>query len=574
MCGIVGVVSTEMVSSSEILRMLKRLDYRGYDSWGFATNRGDLVKEVGQIPAEPPISISSHVGIAHTRWSTHGGVTKENAHPHTDCSGNLTVVHNGIIENYAEMKAKLEKIGHSFRSQTDTEVIAHFFEEKMKQGKPVEGAIEDFFKEAEGTFAILLVRNGENRIYALKRDSPLAIGIIEGGFIIASDIYAFSGKTEKAIWFDNNEWAVIEPTEYSIFDSEGKQIQKPVQTFTWPSEPASGKFEHFMIKEIHESPDVARRLLVSLKTSQKEKLTRLCELMRIAKKVVFVAAGTSYHATLLGVYFLNRAGIEAQTIIASEFSDYAFIDHRTLVIALSQSGETMDVIKALQSVKRKGAMIASLVNVPYSTIQRMSDISMEICAGQEVCVAATKSFVNQVMLLATIAKQFGYDGVDIDRLPTELEAVFESEENIKALAKQLKDAKDLYILGRGLAYPVSREIALKLKEISYIHAEGMMGGELKHGTLALIEPGIPVIGLVDNTDIISNLKEVESRGGNIIVFADCPTEFKGIHIKASSQPSFALGATILGQLLTYYTAKERGLPIDKPRNLAKSVTVK
>jgi glucosamine--fructose-6-phosphate aminotransferase (isomerizing) len=292
-----------------------------------------------------------------------------------------------------------------------------------------------------------------------------------------------------------------------------------------------------------------------------------------SRRVVFVAAGTSYHASLLGVYFLNRAGIEAHTIIASEFRNFTLLDENTLVIAITQSGETMDVIEALHGIKQKGVKIASLVNVPYSTVQRMSNISINICAGQEICVAATKTFVNQVIALMHLASLFGY-GNDIESVPNEIRNLFNDEEKIKYLAKKLKHKKDLYIIGRGMMYPISREIALKLKEIAYIHAEGMMGGELKHGTIALIEEDVPVMGLVDNDEIISNLKEVEARGADVLVISDCDTEFKGFELKASSDAVFSIAATVIGQLLTYYIAKEKCLPIDRPRNLAKSVTVK
>jgi len=573
MCGIVGIVSKNSVPCNSVISSLKRLEYRGYDSWGIATSDGFISKAVGEIPANPNFDEESKMMILHTRWSTHGTVTQQNAHPHADCTNSLFIVHNGIIENYEEIKKSLERRGHLFNSQTDSEVIAHYFEEKLREGKKIEDAIPDFMSEADGTFAIMIMQKGSDKLYAIKRDSPLVLGLLNDGLVLASDIYAFSDKTNRAIWFENGEFAIIDANGYQFYDSVGKALYKAEQTFELPPEPPIGKFDHFMIKEIHEIPAVGKRLLLSLKTAQKSKLEELASLTKKSHKVIFVAAGTSYHASLLGVYLLNKTGVEAQTVIASEFKDYAFIDDRTLVIALSQSGETMDVIDALKVAKAKGAKIASIINVPYSTIQRMSQLSFDLLAGQEVCVAATKSFINQSLLLLALAMELGYEA-DIETIGKELEQVFASEDKIKQLAHKLKDAHDLYILGRGLAYPISREIALKLKEISYIHAEGMMGGELKHGTLALIEPGIPVIGLVDNQEIISNLKEVEARGGDITVISDCDTEFACIKLPATSELSFALSATILGQLLTYYIAKEKGLPIDKPRNLAKSVTVK
>jgi glucosamine--fructose-6-phosphate aminotransferase (isomerizing) len=573
MCGIVGVALKQATARNDIIGMLKRLEYRGYDSWGIATNDGSVSKALGEIPAAPKIEESCSVAILHTRWATHGGVTQQNAHPHVDCTNSLFIVHNGIVENYAELKHALEQNGHTFRSQTDSEVIAHYFEQKLRDGKAIEDAIPDFMATAHGTFAILIMQKGSGKLIALKRDSPLVLGILDDGFVLASDIYAFSNKSNRAIWFENGEFAIVDASGYQFYDSDGRALYKAEQTFEWHEEPQAGAFDHFMIKEIHEIPAVSKRLLLSVKTTQQRKLEELATLIKTSHKVIFVAAGTSYHASLLGVYFLNKIGMEAQTIIASEFKDYAFVDDRTLVIALSQSGETMDVVEALKVAKAKGARIASIVNVPYSTIQRMSELSLDLLAGQEICVAATKSFINQSLLLLAVAAKLGCEA-DIETAVKDLEHVFDSEDEIRQLAHAIQYAKDLYIIGRGLAYPISREIALKLKEISYIHAEGMMGGELKHGTIALIEPGVPVIGLVDNQEIISNLKEVEARGANVIAISDCETEFEGIWLPVANEPSFALCATVVGQLLTYYIAKEKGLPIDKPRNLAKCCTVK
>lgn len=572
MCGIIGIVSRIPFSSKDLLLSLKRLEYRGYDSFGFATSAGLLEKDVGEIRITS--SNTSTTAIAHTRWSTHGSVTKTNAHPHSDCSGNLFIVHNGIIENYLELKEKLH--GHKFVSETDTEIIAHYLEEKLKT-KTMLQAIADFINEAEGTFAVVALQKGENKLYAFKRDSPLVLGIADDSNILASDIYAFSDKTNKAVFFDDDEFAEVSDSGYTFYDKSGTQLSKKIHVFDWKEEKTDKKYDHYMIKEIYEQPTVAESLLNSLNTVQKSKLEQLVSLIAKSKRVVFVAAGTSYHASLLGVYFLHKAGIEAQTIIASEFRDYASVADGDLVIAITQSGETMDLIEAVKYAKQRGAKIASIVNVPYSTIQRMSDLSIQIEAGQEICVASTKSFTNQVILLLSIAKEFGY-AVDIEKIIKDISSVFDQEEKIKRIAHSLVNKKDIYIIGRGLSYPVAREIALKLKEISYVHAEGMMGGELKHGTLALIEEGTPVISLINgNPDIISNTMEVKARSGRIIAITNqrkVSIANDLIEINAESDAAFAIIATILGQLLTYYIAKEKKLPIDKPRNLAKSVTVK
>lgn len=576
MCGIVGITSKDEFSSKEALGLLKRLEYRGYDSFGVATNTGLLEKFVGKIDENKINGTKTNTAIFHTRWSTHGGVTEENAHPHADCSDEIFIVHNGIIDNYLGLKNELANRGHAFRSQTDSEVISHFFEEELK-ATGMKDAVEKFFRLVKGEFAVLLTRKGDDKIYAFKRGSPLVLGIGENENILASDIYAFMDRTNKAVFFNEDEFAIVSPQNYELYRyADGSLIPqaREITTFELRKEETPNKYEHYMIKEIMEEPSVARRLIDSLKSDQKEKVLELKRMIESSKRVVFIASGTSYHATLLGVYFLNRAGIEAHTIIASEFRNFTLLDENTLVIAVSQSGETMDVIKALRGIKAEGVKIASIVNVPYSTVQRMSNISINILAGQEICVAATKTFVNQLITLLYVASVFGYKE-DIEKIPSLLEGLLKEKHRLQSIAKSIKDCKDIYVLGRGFSYPVAREIALKLKEISYVHAEGMMAGELKHGTLALIEKGTPVIALMPKSDeeIISNAKEVEARGANVIAFHE-NSEFNGIKINANHKGSFAILSAVAGQLLTYYIAKELGLPIDKPRNLAKVCTTK
>lgn len=570
MCGIIGVVSKTSFKTEEVLKSLKKLEYRGYDSFGLATNTGFLEKDVGEVRISG--SNNCTAAIAHTRWATTGTVTKSNAHPHSDCSGNLFIVHNGIIENYQELKAKLVAAGHTFHSETDSEVIAHYLEEKLKT-KSMQSAIIDAINEFDGTFAVAVLQKNNNVLYAFKRDSPLVLGLVKNQNIVASDIYAFSDKTNQAIFFEDNEFAEIAPDSYIFYDRKGNELDKFIHTFSWKEESTDKKYDHYMLKEIHETPETTVRLVNSLNTTQKDRFEKLVSLIKKSQKVVFVAAGTSYHASLLGVYFLHKTGMEAQTLIASEFRDYAGIDEETLVVPISQSGETMDLIDAIKYAKSKGAKIAAIVNVPYSTVQRTSNLSVEILAGQEICVAATKSFINQVILLLAIAKECGYD-VDLDKLSENIKSVFGGEEKIKELAHSLAHSKDIYIIGRGLSYPVAREIALKLKEISYIHAEGMMGGELKHGTLALIEKGVPVIGLINGDQhIASNISEAAARDARIIAITNKDVDYdEKIIINAENDASFSILATVVGQLLTYYIAKEKNLNPDRPRHLAKSVT--
>ncbi len=573
MCGIIGMASKEEFGSNDLIKMLKRLEYRGYDSFGIATDSGLFEKEVGEI--RPVKENKCRLALGHCRWATHGGVTRENAHPHADCKGNILLVHNGIISNYQELKSSLS--GHNFTSETDTEVIAHFFEEKLKT-MGMKSAVTDFFRVAEGEFAIVMMVKGDKNLYALKRGSPLSLGVLGNGNILASDIYAFSDKTENAIFFNEDEFAIVNDDGYEFFKFEGilRKIEKEIVKVKWKGSEDKKEYAHYMLKEVHEEPVVIERLIKSLQTEQRPSLEKLKDMMSSSKRIVFVASGSSYHAALLGVYFLNKAGVEAHAVIASEFRNFYLVDDKTLLIAVTQSGETMDVIEALRGMKAKGAKIASLVNVPYSTVQRMSHVSINIEAGQEICVAATKSFVNQVVALTYLASLFGYEK-DFSIIPEEIRHVLAEEGKIKDLAKSLKNEKDIYIIGRGYLYPVAREIALKIKEISYIHAEGMMGGELKHGTLALIEQGTPVIALIDNKpEIIANAMEIMARGGRIIAITNQEDDRfrESIKISARNKFPFSIEAAIAGQLIAYHIAKEKGLPIDKVRNLAKSVTVK
>ncbi len=584
MCGIVGVIEKKKFSvKNKVLRALQRLEYRGYDSVGFVTKEGIVKKQVGSIAGllqNMEKDYETTLAIAHTRWATHGGVTQLNAHPHFNNDAQLFVCHNGIIENYQEIKAALQKKGVIFLSQTDSEVIPHFLEEKLRAGKSMKEAIQLLMEEVKGTYAILLFEKEKNTLYAVKKDSPLALGIRKDGFTLGSDIYAFSDETDKAIFFEDNEFAIITAEKYQFYNKEGEEIEKNIQIFEWTTEEEEKQqFEYYMIKEIKEQPAVARRLLNSFATTQKAQLEKFVALMKDYKKIVFVASGTSYHAALIGCILLNRIGYNTRANIASEIETFVRFDKDTLVIAISQSGETMDVIIPLKNAKAAGAKIASIVNVPYSTIQRWSDISLEVLAGQEVCVASTKAYTNQVILLLKLAHELGHNSMELDKIPERIEQTIDhNEEQIKQLAEKIQTQKDIFVLGKTISYPMAREIALKLKEISYIHAEGMMAGELKHGTIALIEQGTPVIALIPNKnqEMLSSTKEVEARGAAVIAITNEPLEsqYTEILVPKSDDAEFAIYSCIIGHLLSYYIAKLRGLEIDKPRNLAKSVTVK
>jgi glucosamine--fructose-6-phosphate aminotransferase (isomerizing) len=576
MCGIVGIVSQKGFPTSLLLRRLKRLEYRGYDSFGYYDGR-ELRKAVGSIAVGGGCGLT-RAGISHTRWATHGGVTEANAHPHASCDDSVVIVHNGIIENFEEIRKNLLRKGHRFASETDSEVISHYFEEGLKTA-PIRSVMVDFLKTAKGTFAALVMVKGHDEIYAVKRDSPLVLGVADGMNIVASDIYAFSDITTQAGFFENDEFAVIQDDGFQFFDRRGRAVDKPLRTFPKQQETSSRKsYRHFMMKEILEEPEAVDRLLFSLGHDQKPAFDRLVRLVRRSKKIIFASCGTSYHASLLGAYFLHRVGVENQTLIASEFRHFANVDRDTLIIAISQSGETMDVIDALNYARECGGRVASLVNVPYSTIQRMSELSLNLLAGQEVCVASTKAFVSQTAFMLRLAQEFGFR-VNLANLADRIRGLLRQRGTIREIAESIAGAKDVYVIGRGLTYPVAREIALKIKEISYIHAEGMMGGELKHGTIALIEEGTPVISLINNSDpdIISNTKEVEARGAKAIAITNNPAFRKragAITVKTDNDGKFGILAAVAGQLIAYYAADKLGRPIDKPRNLAKSVTVK
>lgn len=577
MCGIVGLVSSKPFSvEKDVLLNLKNLEYRGYDSVGYATSKGRVQKEVGSIDnfMKKIGDEKATLAISHTRWATHGGVTKINAHPHYDEKKEIFCVHNGIIENYQEIRSQLENKGYHFHTETDSEVIPIYFKSKLDSDVSAIDACRDFLQDIRGTFAVLLFIKDSDVIYALKRDSPLALGKFKDKTMIASDIYAFSEQSNEAIFFEDDEFAVVKADSTIFYNKAGKQIKKEKKVFGDLQKPEDKKdFEHFMLKEILEQPETSQRILKSLDTTQNKQLHEFIKLIARTKRLVFIAAGTSYHASLIGVFALKKVGVESHTIIASEFESFQLVDRNTLVIAISQSGETMDVVTVLKDIKKKGAKIASLVNVPYSTVQRLSDSSIDIMAGQEVAVASTKAFTNQVLVLLRLAQELGFD-IDLTKISANIKkTISDNTKKIKQLADEIYEQKDIFVLGRGVAYPSAREIALKLKEVPYVHAEGMMGGELKHGTIALIEKNTPVISLIPNhnAEMISNTKEVEARGARVIVISNTDGE---LSLPRCGDEEFSIYACVLGHLLSYYIGLKKGCEIDKPRNLAKSVTVK
>ena len=585
---------------------LKKLEYRGYDSVGIATiNNGkiDILKDAGTIDkVNNRLSLENlqgTIGIGHTRWATHGPPSRENAHPHSDCTGNIIIVHNGIIENYLELKDALLEAGHNFSSETDSEVIAHQMEEELNRNQKL--SIIDAFKRVlakiEGTYAITMMHSEEpNTIFLARKDSPLVIGIQEDTKFAASDIPAFLEYTKKVIVLKNGEIATLTPQAVYI-ERNGFRIQpKPVKV-SWTAESAQKSgYPHFMLKEIHEQPIALRNTLKIDPNVINKASSKILE----AERIVFLACGTSYHAGLSGYHQFQRIFKKKPIykVIASEYETYSHLfDEDTLILAISQSGETLDVMKALSPARKLGASIISVANVVDSSIPRLSHISLYTKAGPEIGVAATKTHTAQVSLLARLALELEYDtglvgknefNQNLENLVSEIPQVSRSvinqnEFKAKSLASKISNQNHAYFLARGMSMPVALEGALKLKEISYIHAEAFPAGESKHGPIAIVESKFPVIMIAPNDwtakKMLGNAEEMRARGAYIISVTE-----KDHNIVERSDYTFTVPKTISPlvrpityviplQMLAYYAAVRRGFDPDKPKNLAKTVTV-
>ncbi|MDP4012958.1 MAG: glutamine--fructose-6-phosphate transaminase (isomerizing) [Candidatus Nanoarchaeia archaeon] len=590
MCGIIAYKGKDK-AISVILEGLKNLEYRGYDSWGIACKSNPsivLTKGVGNIGEVTEEEIKSElykgkpltIGIGHTRWATHGGVTKENAHPHQSENHRVAVVHNGIIENFEELKAKLKNI--KFKSETDTEVIPQLLQYHMESRKDFEKAFVDTLKELQGNYAVVAIDQQSDKVLFGKVGSPLVIGKKEDEYFVASDIPAFLKHTNQVIYLEDGEYGSIGDSLKIYKLSNNQIINKDVQTVDWNLEQAQkGEYPHFMIKEIMEQRDSITRAL----EQKNSNLLKVIEMMKKAKGIFLVGCGTSFHACVSASYnFSHIAKAHVNIVLASEFRNYEeFLTDESLMIAVSQSGETADLIDAVKVAKAKGVKIISLVNVMGSTLKRMSDESLLMNAGPEICVCSTKNYTSQLAILLLLAYGFAdrlEEGKElIQSAANKVEELIKNNlDKIKDLAKKLKDNKNMFLIGRDLAYPSALEGALKIKEVSYIHAEGFAGGELKHGTIALIEEGTPVITLAtpETEQLInSNAIEIKSRGGYIIGIGSKKHEVYDFYIEV---PNFKQANPLLMivpiQLLAYYLAVERNCNPDKPRNLAKSVTVR
>jgi glucosamine--fructose-6-phosphate aminotransferase (isomerizing) len=590
LCGIAGYIGLEEAGKI-LLSSLKSLEYRGYDSCGMATIFNDKIivkKGVGKVDEVNSklnfTQLPGNIGVAHTRWATHGAVTKKNAHPHLSNNKEVAVVHNGIIENYKELKNALKKEGFKFFSETDTEVIPNLIELEMRRRKTFEEAVMETVKKLEGNYAILAIYAKEKKIIAARSKSPLVIGVGDNFYFAASDIPAFLKYTKKVVYLYDKDLAVLSNNQLKIYNlNEEKEVKRKIYEVDWSLEQVEkGDFNHFMIKEILEQVEAIQKA-----TEQNEEvLFEVAEEIKKANKVFLVACGSSYHACLVASYLFSKiAKIHAFAILASEFSNYSYLlDENTLVIAVSQSGETADVLEAVELAKKKESKLISIVNVIGSSLYRNSDKTLLMHSGPEISVLSTKTYTSQLAIFFLIAYTIAGKYEEGKRKLKYLWNVIynltsETARNyIKKLAEELKDKKHIFLIGRGLLYPTALEAALKIKEVSYIHAEGFAGGELKHGSIALIEENTPCIVFIskeNEKEVLVNAIEVKSRGGYVIGVAPEKYEALDFLIKVPDvNDANPICQIIPIQILAYQLALLRGFDPDKPRNLAKSVTVK
>jgi glucosamine--fructose-6-phosphate aminotransferase (isomerizing) len=588
MCGIIAGISGEEIAPI-LVEGLKRVEYRGYDSAGIATvHDGEIEvrKEVGRVAEldadEDISSMPGKTGMAHTRWATHGGVTQANAHPHLSCNGEVAVIHNGIIENYLELKEALLKGGHVFKSETDTEVVAHLVEDACRKfGDPMKAALSGI-KPLKGQYAfVFMFRDHPDVLIGTRNDAPLVIGAGARERFLASDVLAFIARTDRAVFLENKEVAELTPKGFRVFNARGAEVKKKPTQLAWElSDVSKLNYAHYTLKEIHEQPETIVRAMMQ----EPEKLAAFVKAIRGAKSVLLTASGSSYHAALLLKSRLSReARIRCDVVIAGEFEEQAhFVDKGTVMVVFSQSGETADLLNAIKAGRQKGAKVLAVVNAAGSSLARESDVVLLLNCGPEVGVAATKSFTAQVMVSNMIADALiGRNTIgDSKSVSALVRQALGSEEAIQRVAKELSGRTDFYFIARGAHYAIAQEGALKLKELSYVHAEGMPASELKHGTLALIEKGTPVVVITHRGEgfasTISNAMELQARGAEIIGISDKehPVFKHLIRIPEASDSVAPILEVIPLQLLAYFMATERKNDPDYPRNLAKSVTVR
>ncbi|MEM3396583.1 MAG: glutamine--fructose-6-phosphate transaminase (isomerizing) [Thermoplasmata archaeon] len=595
MCGIIGYVGRNNCMPI-IFDMLKRLEYRGYDSAGISVISDSnlyLMKDKGTVDALRSVVefVDCNIGIGHTRWATCGAPLKHNAHPFMDCKKELALAHNGIIENYKELRDSLMREGHVFTSETDSEVIVHLVE-KYYTGNNLIDAVRTALQHLKGSYAIVVLDRKSKKIVGARHESPLVLGIGKNEIFLSSDIPGFLQHTNKVVYLNDNEIVEISEEGYRVFDFNGNTLQKEVNEVSWSIEDAEkGGFEHYMLKEIYEIPKAVQDTLRSRIDS------RIAELdFNEFERILLIGCGTSYHAALYGKYlFENLLKVPTQAEISSEIRNSTLAMSDTLAFFITQSGETADTLAAARNLRKLGATTCAITNVVGSSITRETDAVFYTHAGPEISVAATKTFVSQITALYMLAVDIGEVRSEISTsartnlrnalrvLPSELQKVLDNAEPIKNVSKELAKYENAFYIGRGYNYPIALEGALKLKEISYIHAEGYPAGELKHGPLALLCEKVPVVAIATYDELyskmIGNIAEVKARNSPVILFstenheeakelADFVVEIPDNHQIITP----ALTVTAL-QLMAYFVARERNCPIDKPRNLAKSVTV-
>ncbi len=611
MCGIVGYVGSNEAMPI-LVEGIRRLEYRGYDSAGITVLGPDgtleTVKRAGKISAlDEALSarpLTGTCGIAHTRWATHGPPNTVNAHPHVSRDQDIALVHNGIIENASPLKTKLQELGYVFESDTDTEVVVHLIDEAFKTNDTLEAAVEAALDQIEGAYGLVVISARDPRkMVAARNGSPLLLGIgRDGDFFVASDVAAMLAHTRDVVYLDDGDYAVVGPDDYQIYHLREGQVRRSVHKVTWDlSAIERGGYDHFMLKEIYEQPkslaDVMRgRLLEEEGSARLGGLAGWEKKLDKVERIVITACGTSWHAGLIGEYMLEEmARIPTKVEYASEFRyKNPVIDKNTLVLAISQSGETADTLAALKEAQRRGAITMGIVNGVGSSIARMTDFGLYLHAGPEIGVASTKAFSSQLVALTlfslfmarrrTLSILAGRKMVaDLRRLPAQVEQVLKLDDSIRLLAEEYKDAPNFLYLGRGYQFPVALEGALKLKEVSYIHAEGYPAAEMKHGPIALIDEHMPVVVVAPNdpvySKVVSSIEEVRARNGRVIaVISEENDELAArldhvIRIPATHPTLQPVLTTVPLQLLAYHIAILRGCDVDQPRNLAKSVTV-
>ena len=593
MCGIVGYIGKDKCIP-KIIYGLESLEYRGYDSAGIAYKKGKKIiieKEQGRLSnltESLKMDEKAYLGIGHTRWATHGKPSKVNSHPHS--SNEITLVHNGIIENYEELKAELP--GYKFKSETDTEVVSALIDKLYKEEKDMLKVLNSLKDYLKGSYALGILVNGDDKLYCIRHDSPLIIGVSEDGNFIASDVPAILKYTNMYYLLLNDEYAVLTEDEVLIYNAEGKLENKTLLTFEGsPDAAMKNGYEHFMLKEINEQPRVIMDTIKEYISSYDEMKKRLSFLDKF-EEIDIVGCGSAYHVGMVGKSLIEKYGhVRVNVDIASE---YRYTEHiyrkKHLIILISQSGETADTLAVLRKAKEQGITTMAIVNVVGSSIAREADKVLYIKAGPEIAVATTKAYSCQLMLLSIIAAYLGIKNkvldesifVEYESISDRLNEILKDTSDTENIAKRIKDHKDIFYLGRKIDYSLCMEASLKLKEISYIHSEAYAAGELKHGTISLVEKGTPVISIITDEDIklktLSNVKEVRARGALSIVITDQEIEDDDIYeilVKIDKVPDLisSVLAIVKCQLIAYYVAKLNGCDIDKPRNLAKSVTV-